>query len=379
MNNLLCSAQTQCQARQTAVTQGENMVGSSSYYFNVDGPLLCPPPYGTMKACGFLGGIETLVRGHGGNFDDVIERYGIHRTVVNDDDYAIRCSSAAAMLDYCSVEFDDRLFGLRLGDHLAADLYGAITTFARVAPNIQQAIDALIEYMPVIYCPGADVEFLMSEDVAEFRWLPSTEFESDEQANYLGQAQVVRFLQSLIGWDFRPARIHVVSQPRRNDIEAMQRFFGCKVFGNSPTNIVSFPANVVHRRLRTANAMLFGLLGSYFAQVKKSAQHTFVDMVKSYVRAALATGNCTIERCAMKMDASPRTIQRRLTEQGLRFSEIIEEQRVEAAKRALTDTGDALASIALNLGYSDQSSFGRAFKRWTGVTPQNFRDRKGKT
>jgi AraC-like DNA-binding protein len=64
-----------------------------------------------------------------------------------------------------------------------------------------------------------------------------------------------------------------------------------------------------------------------------------------------------------------------LIEQGLRFSEIVQVQRIEAAKRALKDTDAALSDIALKLGYSDQSSFGRAFKRWTGVTPQAFRER----
>src|SRR5262245_57370136 len=180
------------------------MVGNNGCYFNVDGPLLSPPPYGTMKACGFLGGVETLVRNHGGNFDAVIERHGIERADVNDGEYAIRCTNAASILDFCSMQFDDRLFGLRLGDYLAADVYGAITTFARVAPNMRQAIEVLLEYMPVIYCPGADAEFVANEETAEFRWRPSAEFASDEQANYLGQAQVVRFLQSLIGSDFRP-------------------------------------------------------------------------------------------------------------------------------------------------------------------------------
>jgi AraC-like DNA-binding protein len=168
--------------------------------------------------------------------------------------------------------------------------------------------------------------------------------------------------------------VQLVSRPWRRDLEAMERFFGCRVTGDAPANIVAFPAGVLDQRLRTSNAMLFGLLGSYFAQVKAQAQQTFVDEVRAFARAALATGHCTIERCALKLEASPRTLQRRLTEQGYRFSEIVEEQRIDASKRALGETADSLSDIALNLGYSDQSSFGRAFKRWTGMTPQAFRD-----
>lgn len=353
------------------------MAGGNDYFFRVDGPLLTPPPIGAMKACGFLDGVETLVRGRGGSFPDVIARHGIDPASVNDGDYAIPCTSAAAILDYCSKAFDDRLFGLRLGRCLDADVYGAITTFARVAPDMRRAIDVLLEYMPVIYCPGADAEFLVREETAEFRWRPSSDFESDEQANYLGQSQVMRFFQGLVGTEFRPTRVDVVSRPWHRDVDAIERFFGCRVAGASQANIVSFPTSDLHRRLRTANAMLFGLLGSYFAAVKKSAQRGFVDEVRSYARATLATGRCSMERCAAKLKVSPRTIQRRLTEEGFRFSEIVDQERVEASKRALKDTNDRLSDIALNLGYSDQSSFGRAFKRWTGVTPQAFREGRG--
>lgn len=352
------------------------MVGGNDYFFRVDGPLLRPPPYGAMKACGFLEGIEHLVRRRGGDFAEVVGRHGVDPAALNDGDYAIRCTSAAAILEHCSTAFDDRLFGLRLGDRLAGDVYGAVTAFARLAPDMRRAIEVLLEYMPVVYCPGADVEFVEAGETAEFRWRPSSDFDSDEQANCLGQVQVVRFLQGLIGPDFRPSRVQLVSRPWRKDVEAMDGFFGCRVAGNAAANIVSFPASSLRRRLRSSNAMLFGLLGSYFAQVKAQAQQSFVDEVRAFARATLAAGHCTIERCAVRLEASPRTLQRRLTEQGYRFSEIVEEERVEASKRALTETADALSVIALNLSYSDQSSFGRAFKRWTGMTPQAFRERR---
>src|ERR1700759_4605278 len=112
------------------------MVGGNGYFFRIEGPLPAPPPYGTMKAWGFLGGVEHLVQGHGGDFDEVVGRHGVDPAARDDGDYAIRCTSAAAILEHCSEAFDDRLFGLRLGDRLAADVYGAVTTFARVAPDM---------------------------------------------------------------------------------------------------------------------------------------------------------------------------------------------------------------------------------------------------
>jgi AraC-like DNA-binding protein len=235
----------------------------------------------------------------------------------------------------------------------------------------------LLEFMPVIYCLGADVEFVAGKQTAELRWRPNADFDCDEQASYLGQAQVLRFLQGLAGPAFRPGAVHVTSQPLRPDMETMERFFGCKVHGGDRANVIAFPAALLDTRNAAANPMLFGLLGNYFDQVRCSAEATFVDEVRAFARATLATGQCTIERCAAKLEASARTIQRRLIEKGLRFSQIVEEERVEAAKRALVRTCHSLSDVALNLGYSDQSSFGRAFKRWTGWTPQAFREARG--
>ena len=344
------------------------------YFFHIDGPLMTKPARGTMKACGFFQGIERLVNRHGGGFFRVIERHGIDPADVHGQDGTVRCTSAAEILDDCSRRFDDRLFGLRLGSYLQADVYGALTTYARAAPDLHRSIQVLLEYMPVVYCPDADVEFVIEGDSAEFRWRPYPGFESGEQASYFGQAQVLVFMKSLIGQDFRPSEVRLVPELWHRDAPRAERFFGCRVRGNSPANSIRFPARLLGERNASANAMLFGLLGSYFAQVRKASGDSFMDEIRCYVRDALASGDCSIERCASKIEASARTIQRRLREHDRCFSDIVEEERVGAARRALMESADSLADIAFNLGYSDQSSFGRAFKRWTGQTPRAFRE-----
>jgi AraC-like DNA-binding protein len=84
---------------------------------------------------------------------------------------------------------------------------------------------------------------------------------------------------------------------------------------------------------------------------------------------------CTIDRCAEKVGMSVRTLQGRLAAEGARFSEIVERQRAALAKAHLAQRQLSLDEIADRLGYGEQTSFGRAFKRWTGVTPQQFRAR----
>ena len=110
-------------------------------------------------------------------------------------------------------------------------------------------------------------------------------------------------------------------------------------------------------------------------KVKEAARTTLADRVQDYIRSSLPDGNCTIERCAEKMDLSVRTLQAKLSESQLSFSDILEEQRIALAENYLKQPQFTLDDVAANLGYSEQSSFGRAFKRWTGLTPKQFRQR----
>ena len=86
-----------------------------------------------------------------------------------------------------------------------------------------------------------------------------------------------------------------------------------------------------------------------------------------------ASGSQRIDEIAEKLGTSGRTLQRRLADEGLTFAAIVDEVRLEAAKVALSDLGMSLAHVAYFVGFEEQSSFSRAFKRWTGSTPLEYR------
>lgn len=81
----------------------------------------------------------------------------------------------------------------------------------------------------------------------------------------------------------------------------------------------------------------------------------------------------SIEGCSARLGISTRTLQLRLQEQGISFSAVLEHHRLERARAALTDPRLSIADVADALGYAERTSFGRAFKRWTGQSPQQYR------
>lgn len=89
--------------------------------------------------------------------------------------------------------------------------------------------------------------------------------------------------------------------------------------------------------------------------------------------ARLTAGEATATRVARRLAMSERTMQRRLQAEGVSFAQLLDEGRAALAKAHLADPAMSLAEIAWLLGFADQSSFTRSFRRWTGEPPGAWR------
>ena len=99
----------------------------------------------------------------------------------------------------------------------------------------------------------------------------------------------------------------------------------------------------------------------------------FVAILQEVLTKLRSGGWMTIEQVAELADMSVRSLQRRLAERGETFARVSEQTRAELASQMLKRTDRPLGEIASELGYTERTNFIRAFKRWTGVTPEQFR------
>ena len=96
---------------------------------------------------------------------------------------------------------------------------------------------------------------------------------------------------------------------------------------------------------------------------------------RTIVSELLPTGHPTIEHAARRLGIPVRTLQRRLRERGQSYGELVDATRRRRACCLLARPGTRVADVAKALGYADASSFSRAFRRWTGMAPREFRRR----
>ena len=107
-----------------------------------------------------------------------------------------------------------------------------------------------------------------------------------------------------------------------------------------------------------------------------ASQGPVVSDAREVILSALPTGNPPIGAIAGAINLSVRTLQRRLASSGLTYKELVDEVRLAEARRALEQSDSPLKAIAFDLGFAEQASFTRAFRRWTGQAPSEYRKRR---
>lgn len=342
----------------------------NTFVLSVDASFGAFPAPGQIQA-GYLRGLKSLIRDRGGDPRRLLERHDIDPEAFDDPDHHIACTSAVNVVEYCSRHLQDPLFGLHLAEYQDPDVFGCVMALARAAPTVREGLQSLIDYVPLSASPECEMELVCGRDVAELRW--RTDLCAGEQVNYQGLLLFMKTLELLGGPHFRPRYANLNFGVGRGDRQPLQDRVGCKVNPRAEANAVAFPVDLLDRPIATANRLLYSLLGGCFAQLRSTTRAGVVEQVEVYVRGALSEGTCSVDACAEKLGTSSRTLQKRLTRNGVKFLDIVQNERITLAKQALLWSDRSLDDIAFQLGYSEQTSFGRAFKRATGMTPQGFR------
>lgn len=342
------------------------------YLPGVAGPLAGAPGQGRIRA-GYLFGVASAVRKLGGDPLRVLEHQHIDPQLFDDPDQDIDCVDAVNLLEYCSKSLDDPLFGLHVAEQQDPDAFGCVIALARAAPDLGTALQSLVDYVPFSTSPECEMELLRARDVVELRWRTHLEMGDKRQVNYHGLMMIMKTLQMLGRQHFRPRYASLAIAVGRPEILALQERLGCRVQARASANAIAFDADILGRPLATSNRMLFGLLENGMAQLRAATRADFQQLVEASVRRALAAGCCTVDGCAEELGTSARTLQKRLSRVGVKFLDIVQAERIKLAKHALLWSDCSLDEIAFRLGYSEQTSFGRAFKRSTGMTPKAFR------
>jgi len=165
------------------------------------------------------------------------------------------------------------------------------------------------------------------------------------------------------------------SHPAMDTAPAVEAYFKCPVTFRADVDALVFDRETMMRPNPMADDGVYRFFESYLEEElgRRDQEDALDARIKLQVSERLSDGVPTISEIAGGLGLSGRTLQRRLSESGLSFQSLVDDSRRQLAERLLLRTEYSLAEVAFLTGFSEQSAFTRAFKRWAGRTPRTFR------
>ncbi|HKR40407.1 MAG TPA: AraC family transcriptional regulator [Paraburkholderia sp.] len=184
---------------------------------------------------------------------------------------------------------------------------------------------------------------------------------------------ILNFCRWLTGRDLRPLAADFTS-PEPSEMQAYLQAFRCPMHFNAPIHRLLFAREDVDQPLPTYNPKLAEVHQRYVSEHQHRLENSsFSFKARGFIIPKLSGGDLQRGEVAKAMHMSERTLQRRLQEEGTSFQQLVDDIRRELARDYLSENKVTLRQTAFLLGFSDQSTFFRACKRWFEMSPGEYR------
>lgn len=187
---------------------------------------------------------------------------------------------------------------------------------------------------------------------------------------------IVQFIALAIGQNFHPQLV-TFRHSEPPDTSEHERILQSKVLFDQPANQVIFDASTLELPIAYSDARLSSVLDTHLEDLRSRSitKKRWADAVRHALRDGLAAQETTLRAVASRIGITPRTLQRHLESEAEAFSELLDEVRYVRALTLLSQSEMGTKEMAIELGYSDEAAFRRAFQRWTGCTVSEYRKR----
>jgi AraC-like DNA-binding protein len=273
----------------------------------------------------------------------------------------------------------DPCFGFEVAQLWHPTTFHALGFSALASETLREALERGARYCRVV-STGAIMS--VQHDVAELTVTLSSLRPHEELVQTsveAGLASILVLCRVARGGEISPLRVSLTPQDRRS-AEGAAAFFRCPVAFGAATNCLTFSVQDMDDHLATANPVLLRaneqLLTQYLANMESSELGI---RVRSKLMQLLPTGEADQRVVARSLNLSLRSMQRKLKEEGMTFRDLVDDTRRHLAEQYLKDSSHAVSEIAYLLGFSEVSSFSRAYRRWTGRAPRNTTADEGVT
>lgn len=270
----------------------------------------------------------------------------------------------------------DRDIGLRLCPHLPPYRGEVLEYLMFSSPTFGQGCERVFKYLRLV-SDALDVRLVRGD-----RWARLVIRSSPERAPVLRHTEIctaweiIQFARGASEGAFRPLALRL-SYEARSDLSRYEAAFGCPVaFGAEHCEIDFDPALLDLPSSRSDPDLLKVHEEVAEKRLSRLQRQDLIERIESVIARRLELQTCELDHVARELGMPERRLRFELAQAGTSFTQLLADFRYRLARRLLADTEESVDNIVYLTGFSEPSTFYRAFKRWSGMTPVQYRERK---
>ena len=324
-----------------------------------------------MIRVGALAAIPGVIRSLGGDPARVLAEAGFDIASLGSPDEQITFAARSRLIARCAEITGCPHFGLLVGQQGGLHSLGLVGLLVKHSANVGAALHSLVRFFHH-HLRGASIDLIIEDQLAVFDYTiyqPGTV--GTDHVGAAAMAGAVNIMRGLCGTQWTPNEV-MLAHRRPANVEPYRQFFRAPILFDAEQNAIAFPAALLRQGVAASEPEVHRMLIERMQALEAQFHDEFPERVRRVLRTALLTDRTGSDDIAALFSMTSRTMNRRLSTYGLSFRNLVDEGRYEIARQSLIDTDMSVSQVAALLDY-DASSFVRAFQRWSGKSPSQWR------
>lgn len=323
-----------------------------------------------MVRAGALSGYQRLLNDYGVDVPQLFARLALPADYLDQPDRLIPLDTKVDLLELGAQLSGCNHFGLKLGQQQNISMLGMVGLLIQQSATVRDALQTIAQSIGQ-HVQALEVSLEEKGDLAychfSYRYeLPGTVSRQHNDNTLMSGYNIIGFLLN------EPLRLRSVyfcgEEPR--DLAPYNAMLHAPLVFNHPENVLVFERHYLDHPVAGADPALRDMIN---VLLNKKQLDDFQERLLWIITNLLPQGHVTLEMVAEAVIMAPRTLQHRLTQQGVTFQQLLDRARVEEACRYMLNSDRPLTEVADLVGYSQLSALTRGFKRIMGTTPAAWR------
>lgn len=323
-------------------------------------------------------GVVDMIERDGGDVDAIFGRATIRLDDIESPVNELDLRQYCLLFEEAARQTHNDNFGLRFGRQFQPKQLGAIGYAATSSPTLAAALKNMETYFSA---HQSQTTFTIQQE-ADILWLMYRIYDpripDRRQDAELSIGMFFNIFQHALGRNWSPLEVRF-EHDAPDDPDEHERCYGAPVRFGRRCNAIAFRRSDLDARMPEQDPYLFSIIEPFLKSRCSlfSDPEDFATVVRNQIRLSIGETTPALSDIAAAFGLSSQTFQRRLREHQLTYHDLLKATRQDLALHYLKDTDSPLTDIAYSLGYSDLSAFSRAFRAWTGMSPQRYRRTSG--